>query len=73
MTGSAWEQFSDPGFAAVADNIRAALESNRQDELRARRRAGLRAYERAMGARETQRGQIRNSFLLSLGLADNDI
>jgi hypothetical protein len=70
---SAWEEFGNPGFAERVQAIRSAMAEGRADELRARRRTGLRAYERAMGAGETQRGQIRNSFLLSLGLADDDI
>jgi hypothetical protein len=75
MTGGAWEQFSDAGFADVADNIRAALGGGHEDNLKQRRRMGLAAYEAALAARGTPIGRraIRNSFLDQLGLDDDDL
>ena len=68
---SAWEEFSDTGFADVAERIRSAMDGAREDELKAQRRAGLAAYERAMAGREFRPGQIRASFLDVLNLDDD--
>ena len=71
---SAWETFGDD-FDDVAERIRAALNGNREHDLKARRRMGLEAYERAMAARgtPTRHREIRNSFLDVLGLDDDDL
>ncbi len=71
MTGSAWDEYSDPGFADVADNIRAALDSDHQADLKAKRRAGLRAYEKAMETRGTAPG--RRAIMNALNLTDDDL
>ena len=69
---SAWESFG--GDDGLIGRVRQLLESGREAELKAQRRKGLVAYERAMRARgPVGRREIRNSFLDALGLDDDDI
>jgi len=56
---NAWDRFGDRGFDGVAGRIRAAMGGDREDDLKARRRMGRDAYERAMAARGMPRGTAR--------------
>jgi hypothetical protein len=73
MTGrDAWDKLGEHGFGDVVENIRSAMGAEREQDLRAKRLAGLRAYERAAEARGFKRGQIRASAQEMLGLLDDD-
>ncbi len=70
---SPWETFGDESFADVVTNIKAALDGAHEDDLKAKRRQGLQAYERAMAGRHFRPGQIRASFLDVMRLDDDDL
>lgn len=69
MTGSPWD--NDPEFITVADKIRAALGQDEDGDKRARRRAGLEAYRRAMEARGMQAS--RHAILNAFGFDEDDL